>query len=143
LRDLEKSSPSGFIEMMTGVILALVCFNVVLGMLATAALSLIHWAAFGSLLVSWLGPLLLLVAISFPVALRWGTFPAILIGGGPWLLLLFVATTSLRSLSASFLLASQPGLLLSLQVGAAVLGTLVLSSLFTRGSTWQRFLVLG
>jgi hypothetical protein len=70
LRDLEKSSPTGFVEMMTGVVLALVCFNVALGLLATVALSLVHWAVFGSLLVSWLGPLLLLVAISFPVALR-------------------------------------------------------------------------
>jgi hypothetical protein len=142
LRDLEKSSPTGFIEMMTGVVLALVCFNVTLGLLVTIALSLVHWAAFGLLLVSWLGPLLLLVAISFPIALRWGTFPAILIGGGPWLLLILLAATRSGVVSASFLLAAQPNGLLVLQLSAAGLGALTLFLLLTRGSTWQRALVL-
>jgi hypothetical protein len=142
LRDLEKSSPTGFIEMMTGVVLALVGFNVVLGLLATVALSLVHWAAFGSLLVSWLGPLLLLVAIAFLVALRWGAFPAMLVGGGPWILLMLVATARAGAVSASFLLTTQPGLLFGLQLCAAGLGAVILFLLLTRGSTWQRALVL-
>ncbi len=142
LRDVEKSSPTGFVEMMTGVVLALVCFNVVLGLLATVALSLIHWAAFGALLASWLGPLLLLVAISFPVALRWGTFPAMLVGGGPWLLLMLFAAAHAGGISASFLLATQPNVLLGLQLCAAGLGAGSLLLLLTRGSTWQRALVL-
>jgi hypothetical protein len=142
LRDLEKSSPTGFIEMMTGVVLALVCFNVALGMLATVALSLNHWAAFGSLLVSWLGPLLLLVAISFPVALRWGAFPAMLVGGCPWLLLMLFAAARSGTVSAIFLLTDQLNVLLGLQLCAAGLGALTLFLLLTRGSTWQRALVL-
>lgn len=141
LRDLEKSSPMGFVEMMTGVILALVCFNVALGLLATIALSLVHWAAFGTLLASWLAPLLLLVASSFPVALRWGTGPAVMVGGVPWLLLILGAFARSGALSASFLLATQPGWLLALQLCAASLGIAVLAGLFLRGSTWQRALL--
>jgi hypothetical protein len=142
LRDVEKSSPTGFVEMMTGVVLALVCFNVVLGLFATVALSLVHWAAFGALLASWLGPLLLLVAISFPVALRWGTFPAMLVGGGPWLLLMLFAAARSGGVSASFLLVAQPNVLLGLQLCAAGLGAVILFLLLIRGSTWQRALVL-
>lgn len=141
LRDLEKSSPTGFIEMMTGAILTLVCFNVVLGLLVTIALSLVHWAAFGTLLASWLAPLLLLVASSFPVALRWGTGPAMVVGGGPWLLLILGAFARSGALSASFLLATQPGWLLALQLCAASLGIAVLAFLFLRGSVWQRTLL--
>lgn len=141
LRDLEKSSPMGFVEMMAGVILALVCFNVVLGLFATIALSLVHWAAFGTLLASWLAPLLLLVASSFPVALRWGTGPAMMVGGVPWLLLILGAFARSGALSASFLLATQPGWLLALQLCAASLGIAVLAGLFLRGSTWQRALL--
>jgi hypothetical protein len=142
LRDLEKSSPTGFIEMMTGVVLALVCFDVALGVLATVALSLVHWAAFGSLLVSWLGPLLLLVAISLPVALRWGAFPAMLVGGGPWLVLMLFAAARSGTVSATFLLADQLNGLLGLQLCAVGLGAVTLFLLLTRGSTWQRTLVL-
>ena len=141
LRDLEKSSPMGFVEMMTGVILALVCFNVALGLFATMALSLVHWAVFGTLLASWLAPLLLLVASSFPVALRWGTGPAMIVGGGPWLLLILGAFARSGALSASFLLATQPGWLLAFQLCAASLGIAVLAVLFLRGSTWQRSLL--
>jgi hypothetical protein len=142
LPDVEKSSPTGFVEMMTGVVLALICFNVVLGLLATAALSLAHWAAFGELLASWLGPLLLLVAISIPVALRWGAFPAMLVGVGPWLLLMLFATAYSGGISASFLLATQPNILLGLQLCAAGVGAVILFLLLTRGSSWQRALVL-
>lgn len=141
LRDLEKSSPTGFVEMMTGAILTLVGFNVVLGLLATIALSLVHWAAFGTLLASWLAPLLLLVALSFLVALRWGTGPAMVVGGGPWLLLILGAFARSGALSASFLLATQPGWLLALQLCAASLGIAVLAGLFLRGSVWQRTLL--
>ena len=142
LRDVEKSSPTGFVEMMTGVVLALVGFNVVLGLLATVSLSLMHWTAFGELVASWLGPLLLLVAISFPVALRWGTFPAMLVGGGPWLLLMLFAAARSGDVSTRFLLATQPDVLLGLQLCAAALGAVILFLLLTRGSTWQRALVL-
>jgi hypothetical protein len=141
LRDLEKSAPTGFVEMMTGMVLALVCFNVLLGLLATLALSLVHWAAFSTLLVSWLAPLLLLVALSFPVALRWGTLPAMLVGGGPWLLLMLAAVAQSRIFSAGFLLATQSGWLLGLQLCATSLGMLILAVLFLRGSVWQRILL--
>jgi hypothetical protein len=142
LHDLERSTPTGFVEMMAGMVLALVCFNVLLGVLATLALALAQWAAFGTLLVSWLAPLLLLVGFSFPVALRWGTVPATLVGGGPWVLLMAAAVARSGVLSANFLLATQPGTLLGLQVCAIGLGVLILGILFLRGSTWQRVLLV-
>jgi hypothetical protein len=142
LRDLEKSSPTGFVEMMTGVVLALVGCNVVLGLFATAALSIAHWAPFGTLVASWLAPLLLFVALSFPVAMRWGTGPALLVGGGPWLLLMVGAFARSGVLSASFLLATQPSWLLCVQLCATGAGAVILGLLFLRGSTWQSSLIL-
>jgi len=142
LRDLEKSSPTGFVEMMTGVVLALVGCNVMLGVVATAALSLAHWAPFGTLVASWLAPLLLFVALSFPVALRWGTGPALLVGGGPWLALILGAFARSGVLSASFLLATQPGWLLCVQLCATGAGAVILGLLLFRGSAWQSALIL-
>jgi hypothetical protein len=142
LRDLEKSSPTGFVEMMTGAVLALVGCNVVLGLLATAALSLADWAPFGTLVASWMAPLLLFVALSFPVALRWGTGPALLVGGGPWLLLMVGASARSGVLSASFLLATQPGWLLGMQLCATSVGAVILGLLLLRGSVWQSALIL-
>src|SRR5262249_11722910 len=104
--------------------------------------SLAHSAAFGALVASWLGPLLLLTAIALLARLRWGTLPAVLLGVGPWLLLLLCATAYAGGISAGFLLAPQPNILLGLQLCAAGLGAVTLYLLLTRGSIWQRALVL-
>jgi hypothetical protein len=141
LRDIEVSSPTGFVEMMAGLVLALVCFNGLLGVLATGAMALAQWASFSTVLTDWLGPLLLLVAISFPVALRWGTLPAMLIGGGPWLILIVLAAGLPELLPAHFLTGTQTGFSLAFHLLAAGLGAAALLLLFLRGLTWQRLLV--
>ncbi|MDQ2716080.1 MAG: hypothetical protein M3Z08_14325, partial [Chloroflexota bacterium] len=141
LREVEVSCPTGFVETMAGVALALVCFDGLLGLLATAALATLHWAPFGPLLASWLGPLLLLAGLSFLVALRWGTLPAMVVGGGPWLLLMGSTELFPSSLLSQFLLGGQGGLSLSVHVLAAGLGALILLLLLGYGSTWQRVLV--
>ena len=92
-------------------------------------------------LIDWLGPLLLLVAISFPVALRWGTLPAMLIGGGPWLILIVLAAGLPELLPAHFLTGTQTGFSLAFHLLAAGLGAAALLLLFLRGLTWQRLLV--
>ena len=141
LRDIEVSSPTGFVEMMAGLVLALVCFDGLLGVLATSAMALAQWTSFSTLLTDWLGPLLLLVAISFPVALRWGTIPAMLVGGGPWLVLIVFAAGLPELLPAQFLTGPQTGFSLAFHLLAAGLGGVALLLLFLRGLTWQRFLV--
>lgn len=141
LREVEVSCPTGFVETMAGVVMALVCFDGLLGLLATAALATLHWAPFGPLLASWLGPLLLLVGLSFPVALRWGTLPAIVVGGGPWLLLVGTAGQFPGSLLSQFLLGGQGNLSITAHVLVAGLGALILLLLLVYGSTWQRVLV--
>lgn len=141
LRDIEVSSPTGFVEMMAGLVLALVCFDGLLGVLATGAMALAHWASFRTVLTDWLGPLLLLVAISFPVALRWGTLPAMLVGGGPWLVLIVLAAGLPELLPAQFLTGTPTGFSLAFHLLAAGLGGATLLLLFLRGFTWQRLLV--
>lgn len=141
LRDIEVSSPTGFVEMMAGLVLALVCFDGLLGVLATGALALAQWASFSTVLTDWLGPLLLLVAISFPVALRWGTLPAMLIGGGSWLVLIVIASGLPELLPAHFLTGTQTGFSLAFHLLAAGIGGAALLLLFLRGLSWQRLLV--
>jgi hypothetical protein len=141
LRDIEVSSPTGFVEMMAGLVLALVCFDGLLGVLATGAIALAQWASFSSVLTDWLGPLLLLVAISFPVALRWGTLPAMLVGGGPWLILIVLAAGLPELLPAQVLTGVPIGFSLVSHLLAAGLGGAVILLLFVRGLTWQRLLV--
>ena len=141
LRDIEVSSPTGFVEMMAGLVLALVCFDGLLGVLATGAMALAQWASFSTVLTDWLGPLLLLVAISFPVALRWGTLPAMLVGGGPWLVLIVLAAGLPELLPAQVLTGLPTGFSLVFHLLAAGLGGVVILLLFVRGLTWQRLLV--
>lgn len=143
LRAIEASCPTGFIESMTGLALAIIAFDCLLGILATLFLSLAQWTSFTALLLAWLGPLLLLTAISLPVALRWGTIPAMLIGGMPWLgLAICAALQPFSAVAALFTPSQNTGSLLAHLV-SALLGGLILFLLFRYGSKWQYFLLRG
>jgi hypothetical protein len=92
-------------------------------------------------LASWLGPLLLLVGLSFPVALRWGARPAVLVGAGPWLLLWLSAAALPQVAAGPVVLASPEAASLLGHWLAAALGALVLLAFWLNGSAWQRRLV--
>ena len=137
LRGVEASCPIGFVEVTTGLVLAIVGFDCLLGVMATAGLALLRWAPFVALLAAWLGPLLLLAGISLPIALRWGAIPAAIIGGGPWLMLAAVARLQPDGAYARAFAVPQDGLSLGLHLAAAALGSLLLALLLVRGSAWQ------
>ena len=141
MRDVEVSCPTGFVETMGGLVIAIVCFDSLFGLIGTLAVAFVHQASFVALLASWLGPLLLLVSLSFPVALRWGTFQGVLIGGGPWLLLIILAELFPGSLPHQLVFVVQDGLSMLFHLLAAVVGALILGLLLLYGSTWQRLLV--
>ena len=141
MRDVEVSCPTGFIETMGGLVIAIVCFDSLFGLIGTLVVALVNQASFVALLASWLGPLLLLVSLSFLVALRWGTRQAALIGGGPWLLLIILAEIFPSSLPHQLVFVVQDGLSVLFHLLAALVGALILGYLFLYGSTWQRLLV--
>jgi len=137
LRAVEASCPIGFVEVTTGLVLAIVGFDCLLGVMATAGLALLRWAPFVALLAAWLGPLLLLAGISLPIALRWGAIPAVVVGGGPWLLLAAVARLQPDGAYARALAVPQDGLSLGLHLVAAALGSLLLALMLVRGGAWR------
>lgn len=137
LRAVEASCPLGLVEVTTGLVLAIVAFDCALGLVVTGGLALLHWAPFVALLAAWLGPLLLLAGLSLPIALRWGTLPAALIGGGPWLLLAVVARLRPDGVAAhAFFGLPQDGAALSLRLAAATLGGALLLLVYLRGGAW-------
>lgn len=139
--EIEASCPTNIIETTAALVLAIVFFDVLLGVIATLALALANWAPFVALLATWLGPLLLLVSISLPVALRWGTLPAFLIGGGPWLYLIFTSFTSQRSEFGHVSLMNHNSASLQICWLSALIGLGLLLVLFLRGSSLQRHLL--
>lgn len=141
VHEVEASCPTNIVETAAGLVIAIVFFDALLGLVATTALTLAHWAAFGTLLITWLGPLLLLVGISLPVALRWGTLPAILIGGGPWGLLISIAFLQQNALAGHVSLLPQTSIQLALCGLSALVGLSLLLWLFLRGRSWQRYLL--
>lgn len=140
LRAVEESSPVGFVEVTSGLVLVLVGFDCALGAVATLLLALLHWAPFATLLAAWLGPLLLLAGISLPIALRWGALPAAAVGAGPWFALVGVASVRSPALYARLFTLSPDGAWLALHLGAAVVGSLLLLLVFLRGQTWAPLL---
>src|SRR5579875_1985948 len=120
LRAVEASAPIGFVAVTTGLALAIVVCDGALGVLATALVALARWAPFVPLLAAWLGPLLLLAGISLPVALRWGTLPAMAIGAGPWLALMLVAALQPAGLGASVLALPQDATSTFAHIAAAI-----------------------
>ena len=139
--EVEASCLTNIVEITAAFALTIVGFDILLGVIATAAMALVHWAPFSVLLLTWLGPLLLLVGVSFPVALRWGALPAILIGGMPWLLLIIVAYMSQYPAPGHVSLLSHDTTQLALSGLSALIGLGLLLVLLLRGSSWQRHLM--
>ncbi len=141
-REVEVSCPTSIVQVMVALVLAIVCFDALLGLIATVGVALAQWAPFVTLLTAWLGPLLLIVGISFPIALRWGTLPAVVIGSGPWLILIVLSFMLPNTGLSQSLWMPQDSFSIVAHFLAAGLGALILLLLFLRGSTWQRALVL-
>ncbi len=131
LREVEASTPLGFAEAAAGLGLAIAGFDCALGAAATLAVCQTTAQPFLALLTVWLGPLLLLTALSLPVALRWGALAAALVGGAPWALLVLAASHQPASPLGLLILslphdagAAAPHLVLAL-VGLALLVTMM------------------
>lgn len=137
LRAVEASAPVGFVEVTAGLALAVVGFDCALGLAATLILALLRWAPFVALLAAWLGPLLLLSGISLPIALRWGTVPAAVVGAGPWLALALAAALAPGSVCATFFIVPQDAASELAHAGAAAGGGLLLLLVLLRGGAWR------
>jgi len=141
LREVEAAAPIDVVTVTEGLALAIVAYDVALGVSATALLALTHWAPFNALLLTWLGPLLCLTSVSLPVALRWGTAPAIALGAGPWAALAFGALLQPHGFCGD-LLALPDDMTSVLAHGiAAGLGLAALLLVFVRGAAWRRLAV--
>ncbi len=136
LRAVEATAPLGLVEMTTGLVVAIISFDCTLGVAATLGIALLHWAPFVALLAAWLGPLLLLAGISLPVALRWGTVPAAVVGGGPWLLLAALARLQPDGVYAQAFALPRDAPSLIAHLVAALLGCALLALVFVRGASW-------
>ena len=142
VHEIEASCPTNIIETTAALVLVVVFLNILLGLMTTLALALTNWAPFVALLSTWLGPLLLLVSLSLPVALRWGTLPAFFIGGGPWLYLIFTSLVSqLLENDGHISLINHNSTQFALSWLSALLGLGLLLMFFLRGSSWQRHLI--
>ncbi len=135
LRAVEASAPVGFVEVTAGLTLAILALDGVFGVTASAIIALAHWAPFAPLLAAWLGPLLLLTGVSLPVALRWGTGPALAVGAGPWLALTLAAVLQPTGPGALVFALPRDALSASVHVAVAALGGgLVLLTLIHGGT---------
>jgi hypothetical protein len=141
LRTIEASCPVNFVQTSMGLGLALLAFDSLLGLVATLGFALAHWAPFWNLLLAWLAPLLLLTAISLPIALLRNVRLAALIGGVPWLLLglLALAGQNGPNIAKMFFSLPQDALSLSYHLVTILLSLLLLAILFLNASKWQRF----
>jgi hypothetical protein len=141
LRAIEASCPVNFVQTSMGLGLALLAFDSLLGLVATLGFTLAHWAPFWNLLLAWLAPLLLLTAISLPIALLRNVRLAALVGGLPWLLLglLALAEQNRPNVAKEFFSLPQDTLSLSYHLGTIALSLLLLIVLLLSASKWQRF----
>jgi hypothetical protein len=144
LRAVEASCPVNFAQTSMGLGLALLAFDAVLGLVATLGFTLAHWAPFWNLLLAWLAPLLLLTAISLPIALLRNVRLAALVGGLPWLLLGMLALAEQQGPNVAQLFFSLPQDTLSLSSHLAIvaLSLLLLFGLYISAPKWQRFCAL-
>lgn len=144
LRAVEASCPVKFAQTTMGLGLAMLAFDSLLGLAATLGFALAHWAPFWNLLLAWLAPLLLLTAISLPIALLRNVRLAALIGGLPWLLLGLRALAEQNGPGVAKALFSLPQDTLSLfsHLVTIAMSLLLLIVLFTSASKWQRFCTL-
>jgi hypothetical protein len=141
LRAVEASSSVTFAQTSMSLGLVLLAFDSMLGLLATLGFALAHWAPFWDLLLAWLAPLLLLTAISLPIALLRSVRLAALVGGVPWLLLGLLALAEQNGSNVTRVLFSLPQDTLSLaaHLAAIILSLLLLVALTTFAPKWQRF----
>lgn len=141
LRAVEASCPVNFVQTSMGLGLALLAFDSLLGLVATLGFTLAHWAPFWNLVLAWLAPLLLLTAISLPIALLRNVRLAALVGGLPWLLLGLLALAEQNGQSVAKALFSLPQDTLSFSYHLVTIGLslLLLIALTTFASKWQRF----
>lgn len=141
LRAVEASCPVNFVQTGVGLGLTLLAFDSLLGLAATLGFALAHWAPFWNLLLAWLAPLLLLTAISLPIALLRNVRLAALIGGLPWLFLGLLALAEQNGPGVTKVLFSLPQdtLSLSYHLITISLGLLLLAALFLSAPKWQRF----
>jgi hypothetical protein len=141
LRAVEASCPVTFAQTSMSLGLALLAFDSVLGLVATLGFALAHFAPFWNLLLAWLAPLLLLTAISLPLALLRSVRLAALVGGVPWLLLglLALAEQNGSSIATLFFSLPQDTLSFASHLAAIALGLLLLIALTAFAPRWQRF----
>ncbi|GHO47473.1 hypothetical protein [Ktedonospora formicarum] len=141
LRAVEASCPANFVQTGMGMGLALLAFDSLLGLAATLGFALANWAPFWHLLLAWLAPLLLLTAISLPLALLRSVRLAVLIGGGPWLLLGLLALNEQHGSGVTNVLFSLPQdpFSFSYHLVTILLSLLLLTVLFLSAPKWQRF----
>ncbi|MDQ2715332.1 MAG: hypothetical protein M3Z08_10535 [Chloroflexota bacterium] len=144
LRAVEASCPVNFAQTSMGLGLAILAFDSLLGLVATLSFTLANFAPFWNLLLAWLAPLLLLTAISLPIALLRNVRLAALIGGLPWLLLGLLALAEQPGASVAGLFFSLPQDTFSLasHLATIVLSLLLLLALFRSAPKWQRFCTL-
>jgi len=141
LRAIEASCPVNFAQTSMGLGLAILAFDSLLGLVATLGFTLAHWAPFWNLLLAWLAPLLLLTAISLPIALLRNVRLAALVGGLPWLLLglLALAEQNGQSVAKALFSLPQDTPSLSYHLVTIALSLLLLIALTTFAPKWQRF----
>ncbi len=141
LRAVEASCPVNFAQTSMGLGLAILAFDSLLGLVATLGFALANFAPFWNLLLAWLAPLLLLTAISLPIALLRNVRLAALVGGLPWLLLglLALAEQPEPSVAGLFFSLPQDTLSFASHLAIIVLSLLLLIVLTTFAPKWQRF----
>lgn len=144
LRAVEASCPITFVQTSMSLGLALLALDSLLGLVATLGFALANWAPFWNLLLAWLAPLLLLTALSLPIALLCSVRLAALVGGVPWLLLglLALAAQPGPGITGLFFSLPQDTLALVSHLAATVLGLLLLIALTAFAPKWQRFCAL-
>jgi len=139
LRAVEQSCPVNFIETSAALVGTIAIFDILIGMIGSLGLALLHWAPFDSLVIAWLSPLLLFTGLSLPIALRWGTRSALLVGGGPWLLLAVVAVLNPTSAVTQIFALPQTLLSLVIHLTAAAVGLIAILLVFLSGSSKRTF----
>ena len=141
LRQIEASCPVNFVQTALGMGMAVLAFDILLGLIATVFLALAHFAPFWNLLLAWLAPLLLLSVLSLPLALLCGVRLAALVGGLPWLLLglgTLVEQSAGDGTGWLFTL-PQDTFALSTHLAVIALSLVLIIMLFFSAPKWQRF----
>ncbi len=141
LRAVEASCPVNFVQTTIGLALAILAFDILLGLVTTLFATLVHFAPFWNLLLAWLAPVLLLTAISLPLALLRGLGLAMLVGGLPWLFLGFSALTAQNASNwaAWFFALPQDTLALLSHLVVIAFSLVFLTMLLFSAPRWQRF----